>query len=212
MALFPNITLAIVEKGKSTFSSSKGIVLEEHASKSFVERMVHSVSHLFGETIILLTDKSGTEKFGLNRYYIPQEVNSDTVIIQLALLKSNKWAIFTVSSENGNVVNANFANRFASLFSMKNLDALVATRNGTHQPLLAIYTRECLTLINEILAKNAKCSTIDYLSVINYHTIDLSRDEGSAYNFLNINTPFEVEKNGKKGKAKRSKPTGDWFA
>lgn len=210
MPQFPNISLAIFVD-ETTDSGGAMKSFSERDSQTSARRIAHSMSHLFGETIIITENISDFERLGFRVYTNINNNKGDLAQIHFALTKTNGSATL-VASTNLDFVSAASAIRLASIFTMKSIEVVIAMANEKVEPLFAIYSREVLPHLSELLIKSKSLSVRDYLERVNTHVVDLSKDDEMLKSYTNTNTPFEIEDLTKKTKSKKRKESGDWFA
>jgi len=210
MPQFPNISLAIIVD-ETNGSGGAGKSFPERESLTSARRIAHSMSHLFGETIIITENISDFERLGFRVYTNIKNNKGDLAQIHFALTQTNGSATL-VASTNLDFVSAASAIRLASIFTMKSIEVVIAMENEKVEPLFAVYSHEGLPLISELLMKSKSISVRDYLESVNTQLVDLSKGEKLLKNYTNTNSPFEIEDLTKKTKSKKQKESGDWFA
>lgn len=211
MLQFPNITLAILPKEEASDLGREWKGLTYRKSQLSPERIAQSISHLFSETIIISNNQAEFKPLGFQVY--PTKYRSKTPLcgIQSALEHAKGNAVFVVSHDAPNA-NASNANKLASIFVMKSVAVLVSMANGKAEPLFAIYSKQLLPLLNELLQKSKNLSLNDFIERVNPHFVEITDNEFSSSCYQSFNTPYILEDLNRNKKNKKQKGKGDWFA
>lgn len=187
MPLFPNYTLAILSGGKAKRMGGVSKALLKYNDEFFISRIIRILSPLFGETIAISNSPEELRFLGIDIFSDVYKDKGPLGGIHSALTNSNKKAVFVVSCDMPFVC-PSVANRIASLFAIKNVDAVVPRIGENIEPLFAVYGNSQLKILEKLLSEPIDHSIRDYLNIINCHYYNMQITEEVKKCFKNINT------------------------
>ena len=192
MALYPNISLAILSGGKSLRMGGLNKGLLEYKSENFVSLIHKHLSHLFGETIIITNNPDDYKHFKIGCYRDIYKGKGPLGGIHSALQNANGHSVFVVSCDMP-FANSSVANILLSAFIIMHPDALVPTINGMIEPLFALYAKSNVPALERFLEAEKNLAIRNFLKEINVQYLDLPDTHEVKRCFTNVNTPEDLD-------------------
>lgn len=192
MPLFPNISLAILSGGKAKRMGGINKALLKYHDEFFISRIIRNLSPQFGETIIISNSPDDFSFLDLKVYSDVFKDKGPLGGIHSAMVNSKGKAIFTVSCDMPFVC-PSVASRIASLFTIKNVDAVIPRIDDKIEPLFAVYGKRQLETLERLLSEPNDHSIRDYLDNINCHFYSLQITDEVKKCFTNINSLSDLD-------------------
>ena len=182
-----NITGIILAGGESSrMGQDKAFILL--SGKPMIEVLIDKMSEVFSDLMIVTNKPHLYEKYGIKTYEDIVKNMGPMGGIYTGLLTARKGYSFFFACDmpflNSSLI------RFMSE-NIKGYNAVVPQHNGRLEPLYAVYSRNCITAIENQLHKN-NLKITDFLSLVKVRVIteqEIAMFDAERKCFTNINTP-----------------------
>lgn len=189
------ISAVILNGGKSSRSGVGNKAFLKLGSKTFLEVIYKELSSIFEDIVVISKDNTVISKLIPGVKVYPDVIKSIGPLagIYSGLIKSENSKLFVCACDMP-FIEKSFICRL--IMECEGSDITCFKIGDSIEPLCAIYDKNCITIIEEILQSSVKPSVMSLISMANTKFIDLELTDKSnrPNSFLNINTPEDYEK------------------
>ncbi len=183
----PNITIALLAGGKASRMGGTNKALLTHNGRTFVEIILSNLGEVFPKTIIIANEFEPYAQLGVPVFADIYREKGPVGGIHSALYNTNTEFIFAVSCDMP-FVDAQIARQIASVATEGFSYAYVPKVAENPEPLFAVYSRNGLNSLTELLEHNNNVPIRTYLNIIPTQYIELPNTPETQKCFTNINT------------------------
>ncbi|OAT79876.1 molybdenum cofactor guanylyltransferase [Desulfotomaculum copahuensis] len=191
----PAVTGVVLAGGNSSRMGANKALLKL-AGRRLIERVVCALQNAFGRVMLVVNNFDDYRCLGLPMVSDVYPGRGPLSGIHAGLLHAKTPYIFVAACDLP-LADARLARHMAAL--APGSDVVIARSGGCLEPLFAVYSRECLAPVENLLRSGRRCRVVDFFPMVRIKYIDRADFPpgiDAERVFLNINTPADLQRAG----------------